>query len=187
MFRMASRTWHATLNGRTHTLSVEQNSWRGTRALIIDGVRQDFKRLRIDMGSSHPFVLHGHEAVVRVRYHGFNCSYDVELAGRSLTTGEPATEPVVQPDTPAWAWTFVVLCASIPIVTVGGAFPVLIGIIGATQCKRVAGWSTVGVPTEVAVCSLITLGCWMMLAPILAVLSLLTGSAGSVVRIQSAL
>jgi hypothetical protein len=172
---MASRTWQAALNGRTHTLTLEHNSWRGTRALTIDGVRQDFKRLLIDTGSSHPFVLHGHEGVVRIRYSGLTYSYDIELDGRSLSTGEPASEPAVQPDTPAWAWTFVVLCALIPVVTVGGAFPVLIGMLGATQCRRVSVWSTVGVPAKVAVCSLITVGCWMLLALVLGGLSLLVG------------
>ncbi len=39
---------------------------------------------------------------------------------------------------PKWAWVFIVACIAIPIVAVGGAIPVVIGMLGAFTCRSIA-------------------------------------------------
>jgi hypothetical protein len=52
---------------------------------------------------------------------------------------KPAPKPKPKnPPIPAWAWIFAVLCAAIPLVTLGGAIPAGIGFGGAGGCIGLA-------------------------------------------------
>lgn len=78
--------------------------------------------------------------------------------------GAPLTPPQAPPPTkgkiPGWAWIFVVACALIPIVSLGGLVPIALGVGGAMGCIGVArgGMST---GAKVGVCVGITAVCWV--------------------------
>ena len=61
---------------------------------------------------------------------------------------------------PKWAWVFMAACALIPVVTLGGALPALIGfggVGGTLTVSRLSRWS---VGLRAGVSALITLACW---------------------------
>jgi hypothetical protein len=63
------------------------------------------------------------------------------------------------PKAPRWAWIFIGLCLLIPIVTLGGAVPAVIGFIGAWGCAGLAStrWPIVA---RVVLCLLVTIASW---------------------------
>jgi hypothetical protein len=79
-----------------------------------------------------------------------------------IRNGAPLPGSAADP-VPKWAWVFMLACALIPVVTLGGALPALIGIggVGGTlSVSRLNRWS---VALRAAVCALITLACWSAL------------------------
>ena len=64
---------------------------------------------------------------------------------------------------PAWGWIFVAGCGAIPLVTLGGAIPVVIGLGAAGACASIAkrpDWTIIG---RVAACGAITTAAWIAL------------------------
>ena len=76
-----------------------------------------------------------------------------------LHNGVPIPGSAADP-VPKWSWPFMVACAAIPVVSLGGALPALLagaGIGGMMKVARVGRWST---PMRVGGCALIALACW---------------------------
>ena len=76
-----------------------------------------------------------------------------------IRNGAPLRGSAADP-VPKWAWVFMIACVLIPVVTLGGAVPALIGFagVGATlSVSRLNRWS---VGLRAGVCALITLACW---------------------------
>lgn len=82
---------------------------------------------------------------------------------------EPGGE--APPEVPRWGWGFVLACAIIPVLTVGGLVPVVIGLAGATSCYRLARDRTVPPRSRMRRCAAITAACWAATAAFLAVLA----------------
>lgn len=68
---------------------------------------------------------------------------------------------------PGWAWLFCGGCLAIPVVTLGGAVPVLLGLGGASLCNTVARKDGMAVGARVALCATITLIAWGLLVALL--------------------
>jgi hypothetical protein len=63
---------------------------------------------------------------------------------------------------PGWGWVFVVACGVIPVITLGGAVPALLGIGGAAVCATLSkrpNWPT---PRRVLACAGVTVGAWFL-------------------------
>ncbi len=71
---------------------------------------------------------------------------------------------------PGWAWIFMGLCLLIPIVTLGGAVPAVIGFIGSWGCAVLSNqrWP---MATRVVLCLLITITSWVGLILVLVALN----------------
>jgi hypothetical protein len=61
---------------------------------------------------------------------------------------------------PIWAWLFIIACAAIPIIALGGAIPGAIGVGSATGCYQVARNESRSTSTNVAYCVGITVIAW---------------------------
>ena len=85
---------------------------------------------------------------------------------RSVETGGE-----VPPEVPRWGWGFVLACAMIPVLTLGGVVPVVIGVAGATRCYRVSGDAGLPPRSRMLRCAGITAACWAATAAFLAVLA----------------
>jgi len=71
-------------------------------------------------------------------------------------TAEANKEPV-----PRWAWIFMGACGLIPVVSLGGAIPALIGFLGASIVRKISLDSSRSVSTNVAYCAGTTLLTWV--------------------------
>jgi hypothetical protein len=77
----------------------------------------------------------------------------------AIRNGAPLAGSAADP-VPKWAWVFLIACAIIPVVTLGGALPALIGfggVGGTLSVSRLNRWS---VALRAGVCALITFACW---------------------------
>jgi len=76
-----------------------------------------------------------------------------------LRNGVPIPGSAADP-VPKWSWPFMIACAAIPVVSLGGALPAALagaGIGGMMTAARAGRWST---PMRMGACALITLACW---------------------------
>jgi hypothetical protein len=74
-------------------------------------------------------------------------------------------QPLVIVDTtptPQWAYFFAVACGAIPILTLGGLIPALLGFGGASGCLTVCRMRSVPVALRLLACVGITAGCWLL-------------------------
>jgi hypothetical protein len=65
---------------------------------------------------------------------------------------------------PKWAWTFLVACGIIPVITLGGALPALLGFGGVALVLTVSRLNRWPVAARAVVSGLVTLACWTGLA-----------------------
>jgi len=63
---------------------------------------------------------------------------------------------------PKWAWLFIVGCAAIPVVALGGAIPGAIGFGGAAGCYQISINEERATNTKIALCVGITAICWAL-------------------------
>ncbi len=70
------------------------------------------------------------------------------------------TESATPPTSPLWTWAFVAVCGAIPIVSLGGAIPTMLGAAAATTCYGLARDGRGPARRRVLWCSLVTLGAW---------------------------
>ena len=63
-------------------------------------------------------------------------------------------------NTPRWAWTFMILCVLIPVVSLGGAIPGALGVGGAAGCASLAKSKKMKKSMKVVSCMELTFLCW---------------------------
>jgi hypothetical protein len=79
-----------------------------------------------------------------------------------IRNGAPLPGSAADP-VPKWAWVFMIACVLIPVVTLGGGVPALIGFAGVGATLLVSRLSRWSVALRAGVCALITLACWSAL------------------------
>jgi hypothetical protein len=86
-----------------------------------------------------------------------------------IRNGAPLPGSAADP-VPKWAWAFMLACALIPVVTLGGGLPALIGFAGVGATLAISRLGTWSVPLRAGVCAAVTLACWGALALLMTVL-----------------
>jgi hypothetical protein len=170
---MAKKVWTVDLEDGHHTVELEHAYLSGKRVITLDGREVVRAQSVLDFGSEHPFQIGTHPALARISTNGLTFSYDLAVDGRSVATGKEVTQ---QPPMPKWAWIFIVLCAAIPVVAIGGAVPLLIGLAGGAACSRIAkhvSWSVAG---RMAACAAVTLVSWVAFIAFIVGIGVLRGS-----------
>lgn len=151
------KSWIVQLEDGAHTVELSRAFWSSKRTVRVDGQPVFESRPRWDTGSDTPFQIGSHAAILHSRTNGFTFNFDLSIDGRSVTTGQPIAALLPMPK---WAWLFVIVCAAIPVLTLGGAVPVLIGIGGAVGCMTVTRSSTRSTRAKVAWSIGITVAAW---------------------------
>ena len=134
---MARKIWTIDLEDGKHVIDLEHGYFSGQRKIIVDGKLLEATskaRHLFDMGSVHPIQINGHQCVIHIKTNGITFSYDLSVDGYSVGTGKPALPSAL----PSWAWIFIIACGIIPIISLGGAIPVAIGLSGAAMCASIA-------------------------------------------------
>jgi len=154
---MASKTWTFRLEDGDHTVQLDHNLWSGKRTVVVDGRSLVDETKKFNLVSDYPFDIRGHKGLVRIRSNGIAYNYDVAIDGKSVTTGKPA---LAAASMPAWGWAFVIVCVLIPVVSLGGIVPAVIGVGGAIICSVIARDASKEASTRVAICLGVTVLCW---------------------------
>lgn len=69
--------------------------------------------------------------------------------------------------TPQWGYFFAAMCGAIPVVTIGGLIPVMIGLGGAGICLAIARTYSVHPAVRFVASLSVTLVCWAVLVAVL--------------------
>lgn len=147
--------WGAEINGIHYDIVFTPHPWSGKHELTINGYpvelqRPTFGSLRgIDQtimlgGIECHFVLIGNKA-------------DFAVGGTYIDSQKPY---MPLKSTPWWAYIFMVACIALPVSTLGGALPVVLGILGFTGCLRISINPTRKTAASVFACLGLTLLVW---------------------------
>jgi hypothetical protein len=63
---------------------------------------------------------------------------------------------------PGWAYVFALACGVIPVLSLGGFVPAMIGIGGASSCIKISSTGSLHGFLRVLLCIVITIGCWIL-------------------------
>jgi len=141
--------WESQIDGRSYSFSHEKI--KGKHVLTINGIPTEVKGSFMSsiLGFDEGIVIDGKEARLVFEKN----KPDVVVNNTYLQSGK------VYVKRPAWVLAFAIACVLIPIVSLGGALPAVIGFGGVALCVSVSKstWST-GI--RVALCALITLLAW---------------------------
>jgi hypothetical protein len=117
---MAKKEWTVTLDGRTHQVEAEHGYLSGAIKVRVNGqevFRKNQQHMPWNPVSRHPFTIDGHPLAFHIRSNNLvTYKYDLEVDGRSITTGEPVSAP--EP-LPVWVWGFAVLAVPILFILRG--------------------------------------------------------------------
>src|SRR5215475_655062 len=94
-----------------------------------------------------------------------------------IRNGAPLPGSAADP-VPTWAWVFIVACAAIPVISVGGAVPVLLAMVGISGTLAVARLRQWSVALRAGVCAVIALACWSGFALLISALRPATAASG---------
>ncbi|MCL2547504.1 MAG: hypothetical protein FWE06_10055 [Oscillospiraceae bacterium] len=144
--------WVSQIDGKDYSFSYEKV--KGKHVLTANGVPIEVKASFWSMilGFDEGFMLDGKEARLVVE----SKEPDVVIDGQYVRSGK------VYVKRPAWVLVFAVLCILIPIVSLGGAIPAVIGFCGAAGCVSVSK-TTLSTPIRVLICTGITVLAWVLL------------------------
>lgn len=160
---MATKIWTITLEDGKHQIELEHAYISGKRDITVDGTliklppksAQSF----LDFGSNHPFKIGNHCCIVHIRTNGITFSFDLSVDGRSISTGKQVDS---SDSVPPWVWPFVIACGIIPIISLGGAVPAMIGSAGACYCYSISQDTSKQATTRVLMCFGVTSICWVL-------------------------
>jgi Fas apoptotic inhibitory molecule (FAIM1) len=164
---MTKKCWTIQMEDGFHTVELEHHVWK--RVIRVDGEIVAQGQKVFEFGTQYPLHVGGQPAAVLIGYNGFTYSYDLVVDGRSLKTGRTLAMKGGKYSTPmpSWTWGFVGACVLIPLMSMGGALPVLIGGGGAAACAAIARQEERATGTRVASCVGVTLLCWVLFGAML--------------------
>jgi len=166
---MPTRSWTVQLEDGTHTVELDKRWASGKRIVRVDGqIVLESERVWMDTGSDDEFQLGSHDCVVHRRTNGLTGSYDLSIDGRSVQTGKSVAK---LHDMPKWMWIFIVACGIIPVLTLGGVIPLLIGLGGASGCVAVSRHPTRSTRAKAVWAVGITVVAWVLLIAFLVTLA----------------
>jgi hypothetical protein len=171
--RPENNVWQIWLDGQPNEVRVKPGFLGGLSAIQINGMPVPKKSgIASSIPGSiieHPFMLGRYPTVLRQKVGLWKTSYDVVINGYSVEE-QGMARPIVP--MPVWAWIFFVACLAIPVITLGGAIPVVLGLFGAGGSSWAARNQDWNIPTRIAACVGITVLAWVGLL----ILILITGA-----------
>ncbi len=153
-----SRIWDVVVDGVEHKVSHEEKFWSGKLFVIIDGEKTEIKRTKFSesiIGLDKPFYIGEKEC----RFVVIGNKVDIAVDGVYLGSKKPY---VPLEKMPSWVWVFIALFIALPIMTLGGALPVALAILGVLWCIRISIAPYMKTAAKVFSCIGITVGCWFV-------------------------
>jgi|AKZA01.1.fsa_nt_gi hypothetical protein len=143
--------WESEIDGKYYKISHQKIKSKHVITVNESSVEIKDSFMNTIIGFDEKFTLDGMEARLVIE----NNKPDVVVNGVFLQSGKKYIQR------PAWSLIFAVICMLIPIVSLGGALPFLLGGAGATLCVNVSktSWS---LAARVISCILFTLVAWLL-------------------------
>lgn len=94
---------------------------------------------------------------------------DPDNAQNSPWLDKQKTQP-----SPPWAWIFAAICFAIPVISLGGAIPAMIGVGGGLGCLTIARQLKTRTRNRVVLCGAVVAGCWAVFLAFAVGVSMLT-------------
>ena len=154
--------WESSIDGKDYKFAYQKVKGRhilefnGEKVTLKGGAKSFF------LGFDEPFNLDGKEARLVIN----SKKPDIVVDGVLLQSGETYVPA------PVWSVVFIILCGLLPIISLGGLIPAVLGIGGATICGAVAKASMPGF-LRVLICLLITLVVWIIAIVVLGVFAVI--------------
>lgn len=123
---MKSKTWEIHSNGTDYVVSVEKHSFSGKHRIFLNGEQQYYRTNFSQklIGLQQWMDIPGKNVYVVFRGNNISCAVD----GYYLDNNK---EFKLISKVPKWSWIFIIACLAIPVSTLGGAVPTVIGVFGA--------------------------------------------------------
>ena len=143
--------WENQINGKNYLFSHKKSgsthtvTYNGSQAVIKGGFMSAI------IGFDEKFILDGKEARLVIEKN----KPDIVVDGVYLQSGKQYIQR------PAWVMVFAIICILIPIVSLGGALPVILGLGGAALCVS-ASKTSLPTITRVFLCTAVTLTAWLL-------------------------
>lgn len=159
--------WEWLIEGRAVTAEISM--FTGREVVRVDGV-EVFNAISMRLRSEVPIALpSGRSALVVVRIGNFllpTCELILDGAVVAPKRGPESSKAELA----WWQWLLVGMCAIIPILTMGGALPALIGIGGASTNWKLAT-SNRSTGTKALLMGAVAVSSWLVLAVVLTAVS----------------
>ena len=150
------KQWIIQIDGVPHGVEFKQGTWSGKMSCTVDGVETVIpNKFTYNYAGMDVPVQIGTKECRLVRS---GKMLDIAVDGIYAESGKPY---VPLGKMPGWAWIFVALCLILPIAALGGALPVILGILGAAACARTARYPR-KTASNVLRCVGITALCWVL-------------------------
>lgn len=153
-----SKKWNVTVDGVAHELSYGKKFWSGKLFVIVDGEKTEMKRTNFSenfTGLDKPFNIGEKEC----RFVAIGNKIDIAIDGVYLDSKK---QYVPLEKMPNWNWVFIALFIALPIMTLGGALPIALAILGIALCVRVSISPSMSTTGKVFSCIGITAGAWVI-------------------------
>jgi hypothetical protein len=149
------KEWQFTVSDTPYTVRYCRGLFESNGEVRVNDelIPRDKRYERFMLGLDRPLSLGDKE------YRLVACGNRVDIAvdGTFVDSRKPYL-PLLR--TPGWVWIFVILCAAIPVLALGGGIPVVLGMLGSLYCLRTAVSPHVTPWLKPLICFGITLAAW---------------------------
>lgn len=158
------KRWTIPVDGINHDVLFKSSAWSGKQTLTVDGntipLKQSFAQTFT--GAEYPVQIGSKICQLAV----VGSKADIAVDGRFVGSGKPYA-PIGK--VPWWGWVFVGACLLVPVVALGGALPIIIGLLGAVACARLSIAPNMATPVKVLCCLGVTVAAWAALLALIGV------------------
>lgn len=163
-----TQQWSINLGNIPYEITFISNQWSGKHKLTVNGKEVDIQRkpFQAFTGIDQPITIGTKEA----RFVLIGNKADIAVDGKYL---ESEKTYVPLKSVTWWAWLFVILCAAIPVVALGGVVPIVLAIAGAALVLRVSILPDLKTGIKFLACLGIPVADWAIFAAFVSVISLL--------------
>lgn len=160
------KSWKIVIDGKENKIDFIPNNWSSKCKLIINGEEVEFKKapLHAFVGTDQQFDIAGKKC----HFVLIGNKADIAVDGIYVDSKK---EYIPLKNIPWWTWLFVVACVMVPIVSFGGAVPVVIGLLCASWCIRVSVSSNLKMSIKALFCFGVAVLAWLLLGLLLFVFS----------------
>lgn len=126
------KRWVVEVEGKQYQITFKPNIWTGKHTLKVNGIPTDLKRTKFQSftGLDQPIMLGNKEA----RLVMIGRKVDIAIDGVYIDSKKPY---LPLKSLRWWSWVFVLACMIIPIISMGGALPAMIGVLGSMYCVKI--------------------------------------------------